>query len=111
MAGSVMLHAGYDGAAPTTLFVVLAVASLGTALLLALALVALYRRRSRPYLLIAAAVATILARSAVAAVTAARALSPTTHHLLEHGLDAVLVGLVIAAVYVARESPREVESG
>ena len=47
----------------------------------------------------------------LAAGTAARALSPTTQHLREHGLDAVLVGLVIAAVYVARESPREVESG
>jgi hypothetical protein len=29
-------------------------------------------------------------------------LSPTTHHLFEHGMDVLLVALVVAAVYYAR---------
>jgi hypothetical protein len=37
-------------------------------------------------------------------------LSPTDHHFFEHGLDVVLVALVVAAVYYARTVRREVSA-
>lgn len=96
------LHVTYAWADSLALVVVLGLAGLGAALLLGLALAALVRRRSRPYLLLAAAVAAVLARTAVAGFTVTGHLSIDTHHLLEHGLDVVLVALVVAAVYTAR---------
>jgi hypothetical protein len=45
----------------------------------------------------------------VTALTATGVLTPDTHHLLEHGLDVVLVALVVAAVYYARTVERRVE--
>lgn len=84
------------------LIVVLGLAGLGAALLLGLAMAAFVRRRSRPYLLIAAAVAALLARTGVAVFTVTGHVPLDLHHVLEHGLDVVLVALVVAAVYVAR---------
>jgi hypothetical protein len=95
-------------AAPTpslALTAALLVAGLGGSAIVALSLVALLRRRSGTYLLVTLAVATILARTAVAAVSLQGTLDAGTHHLAEHALDAVMVGLVIAAVYTARKSP------
>ncbi|WP_435359785.1 DUF7471 family protein [Haloarchaeobius sp. DFWS5] len=82
---------------------VLAVAALGSALLLGLGLAAYLRRRSRPYMLIALALGTIAARSAVAWVTMLGAVEPTAHHLVEHGLDVVMAALVVGAVWYARD--------
>ena len=96
------LHATYGWPDSLVLVGVLGVAGLGAALLLGLALAAFVRRQSRPYLLIVAAVAALLARSAVAALTVTGTLSIDSHHLLEHGLDVLLVALVVAAVYYAR---------
>ncbi len=99
-----LLHAtGYVDSLALT--VVLLVAGLGAALVLGLAIAALLRRRSTPYLLVALAVATILARTVVAGVALQGALPPGNHHLLEHLLDVVMVALVIAAVYTARSAP------
>jgi hypothetical protein len=92
------------------LVAVVIAAALGAATLLGLALAALVRRGSRPYLLIAGALAALLARSAVAAISMTGGLAAAEHHLLEHGLDVVLAALVIAAVYHARTVPRGVDS-
>ena len=81
---------------------VLVLAGLASAVLVGLALAAFVRRRSRSYLLVTLALAAVLARTGVAAVTMAGGLSDATHHLLEHGLDVVMVALVVAAVYYAR---------
>ncbi|WP_435066601.1 DUF7471 family protein [Haloplanus sp. C73] len=86
------------------------VAGLGTAVLLGLAFAAFVRRRSRPYLLLVAAFAALLGRSAVVGLSLVGVLSPAQHHLLEHGLDVVLVALVVAAVYYARTVTREVSA-
>ena len=80
----------------------LALATVGSASLVALALVALGRRRSVPYLLVAAALATLFTRTAVGWATAADLLVPTTHHLAEHGLDALTALLLLGAVAGAR---------
>jgi hypothetical protein len=84
------------------LTLVLVVAGLGASVVIALSLVALLRRRSPPYLLVTLAIGTILARTGVAVVSMQGALDVQTHHLAEHALDVVMVGLVIAAVYTAR---------
>jgi hypothetical protein len=105
----VPLHA-VVGVASLSLLAVVSVAALGTAVLLGLAFAAFVRRRSRPYLLLVAAFAALLGRSAVVAISALGLLSPTNHHLFEHGLDVVLVALVVAAVYYARTVRREVSA-
>lgn len=87
----------------TALTVVLLLAGLGASVVIGLALAALARRRSRPYLLVALAVATVLARTVVAGLSMEGAVSPARHHLAEHLLDVLMVGLVIAAVYTARD--------
>ncbi|AXG07491.1 hypothetical protein DU500_14245 [Haloplanus rubicundus] len=103
------LHAVVGVASPGLLAVV-GVATLGASALLGLAFAAFVRRRSRPYLLIVAAFAALLGRSAVVGASALGMLSPTDHHFFEHGLDVVLVALVVAAVYYARTVRREVSA-
>jgi len=66
------------------------------------ALAAFLRRRSRPYLLVALALGTLLARSVVAGASIGGLLAGDVHHVLEHGLDVAMAGLVIAAVWYAR---------
>lgn len=92
------------------LLVVVTTASMGAALLLGVAVAAFVRRRSRSYLLVAGAFAALFGRSVVAGVSLAGQLSPSTHHLVEHGMDVVLVALVVAAVYHARAVSREVSA-
>jgi hypothetical protein len=84
------------------------VAAVGASVLLGLAIAAFVQRRSRPYLLIVAAFLALLGRSAVVGVSMLGVVSPANHHLFEHGLDVVLVALVVAAVYYARTVRREV---
>jgi hypothetical protein len=99
-AGTVQLHA-----APTigpVLAAVLTVASVASAALVGLALAALVRRRTSPYLFVALAVAALAARSVVGWLGMVGRLSTGTHHLAEHALDVVMVALVVAAVYYAR---------
>jgi hypothetical protein len=99
-------HALHSSPVPSTvLTVLLLVAGLGASVIIALALVALLRRRSRPYLLVTLAIGAILARTAIAAVSLQGMVGEQSHHLAEHALDVVMVALVIAAVYTARESP------
>lgn len=110
MAAPIVLHGGLIGSPSVPLLAVLALAAAGTAVLLGLAIAAYVRRQSRPYLLIVAALAALLARSAVAGLAITGTFSPLQHHLVEHGLDVVLVGLVIAAVYHSRTVSMEANS-
>jgi hypothetical protein len=87
------------------LTIVLLLAGLGAAAVAGLALAALARRRSTPYLLVALAVLTVLARAVVGGLSLQGTLDPGVHHLAEHALDVVMVALVIAAVLVARQRP------
>lgn len=88
----------------------LALAGLGSAGVIGLALAALVRRRSWPYLLVTLALVTLLARTGVAVASMWLLLPAGTHHLLEHALDVVMAALVIAAVLTARHARREVTS-
>jgi hypothetical protein len=108
MIGPTPLHGEVTTGSPSLLLVpVIVVAAVGAAVLLGLAMGAFVQRQSRPYLLIVAALTALLARSAVAGFTLTGVFSPTDHHLLEHGLDVVLVALVIAAVYYSRTVSRQ----
>jgi ABC-type spermidine/putrescine transport system permease subunit II len=77
-------------------------ASLAAAVLAGLGLAAYIRRRSRPYLLVALALAALLARGVVGGLAFGGHLDAGSHHLIEHGLDAAMAALVIGAVYWAR---------
>lgn len=81
---------------------VVGLAAVGSAVLLGLGLAAYVRRRSKPYLLIALALAAIGVRSAVAWVTMLGMMPEAKHHLVEHGLDVVMTALVVGAVWYAR---------
>lgn len=109
LAHSVIMHA--EVAPSVGLAVLLGVAGLGSAVVLALALAALVRRRSRSYLLVALALSALLARTGVAVLSAAGTVGAESHHVLEHGLDAAMAGLVIAAVYDARSARRSADAG
>lgn len=102
MATARPLHGSTFGPESLPLLALIAIAALGSAVLLGLGLGAFVRRRSQSYLLIVAALSALLARSLVAGLSVTGLLSPAGHHLLEHGFDVVLVALVIAAVYTAR---------
>lgn len=104
---AMFLH-GYaePAAVDPAIVVVLALAGLGSAVVIGLALAALVRRQSWPYLLVTLALATLLVRTVVAATALVGGMEPVDHHTLEHGLDVAMAALVIAAVYVARQ-PRE----
>lgn len=93
-------------ASDLTLALVLSLAGLASAGLVGLALVALLRRRSWSYLLVALALATLLARTGVAVGSMTGTIGPATHHTLEHALDVAMAGLVIAAVVTARSAHR-----
>lgn len=93
------------------LSLVLALAGLGSAFVIGLALAALARRRSWSYLLVTLALAALLARTAVATLAMSGLLLPTTHHTLEHVLDVAMTALVVAAVFTARQARREAVGG
>jgi hypothetical protein len=96
------LGAGHGGTPDIAFAALLALAGLGSAVVLGLGLAALVRRRSRSYLLVTLALATLLARTGVAALSLTGMVAQGSHHLLEHGLDAAMAALVVAAVYDAR---------
>lgn len=93
------------------LTVALAVAGVASALLTGAALTAFLRRQSRPYLLVVLALAALLARSAVAGASLGGMLATDVHHVLEHGLDVAMAGLVIAAVWYAGSVRRDPTRG
>lgn len=91
------------------LVVAVTLAGLGSAVVAALGIAAYAQRRSGSYLLIALALSALLARSAVAVLTIGGIMPFATHHTVEHALDFVLVALVVAAVYYARQVERNAE--
>lgn len=84
------------------LLVILAITAVGSAVLGSLAGMALFRRRSLSYFLVTIAIGTLLLRSFLGMVTIPGLISTHTHHVLEHILDTLVIGLLFAAVYVAR---------
>lgn len=96
------LHGFESVAYGPVMIALLAVAGVGAAILVGLGLAAFARRGSRPYLLVVLALATLLARTALGALSVTRTLSLADHHTLEHVLDVAMAALVIAAVYTAR---------
>lgn len=91
------------------LVVVLALAGAASLVVAGLASVAFARRRTRSYLLVAGALAALAARTGVAGLSLGGLLGTDLHHLLEHGLDVAMAGLVIGAVYYARTVERELD--
>jgi len=85
-----------------SLTVVLVLAAVGSLILVALSLVAYRRKRSRSYLLITLAFTTLFARTALGSLVLLASFPPDYHLVLDHGLDVVMIGFVIAAVYYAR---------
>lgn len=86
------------------LLLVLTAASLGTAALVAVAMLALSSRRSLPYCLVVAATSTLFVRSILGVVTHTGVFPGHTHHVVEHVLDVGGVGLLFAAVALARRN-------
>lgn len=91
-----LLHVGSDEG---LLSLVLLAAAAVTTVLFGLSLVVAVRRRSRRYLLVSATLAALLSRSIVGLATVRGLLSAGGHHFLEHGLDAVIALLLLAAIY------------
>jgi hypothetical protein len=60
------------------------------------------RRRSRSYLLVTLALSTLLVRSATGLLSVADIYPATAFETLDHGLDIVMVSLLLGAVYYAR---------
>ena len=96
LASPTLLHAG--GGEQMLSWVLLTAAGV-TTVLFGLSLVVAYRRRSRRYFLVSATLAALLSRSIVGLLTVRGLLSPGSHHFLEHGLDALIAILLLAAVY------------
>lgn len=86
---------------------VLAAASLASAALVGVAILALVRRQSLSYGLVTAAIGALLVRSILGIGTHAGVFAGHTHHFLEHILDVAVVTLLIVAVAVARRSLSE----
>ncbi|WP_313696195.1 DUF7471 family protein [Halorarum halobium] len=99
---SVLLAGGHGGDPWYAL--VLGLAAVGGAILLGGGLAAFLRRGTRSYLLVALALGTLLARTALAVGAAWGAVDANTHHFGEHVLDVAMAGLVIAAVVYARRT-------
>ena len=96
----VLLSPGH-GTGPWYLLV-LGLAAAGGAVLLGGSLAAFLRRGSRSHLLVALALGTLLARTALAAGATWGTVGTDVHHFGEHVLDVAMAGLVIAAVVYAR---------
>lgn len=84
--------------------VILTAAGLGSAVLVAVAMGALFRRRSLSYFLVTVAIGTFTLRTFLAIVTFTGLISEHTHHLVEHVFDVVVIGLLFAAVYATRRT-------
>ncbi|QIO22264.1 hypothetical protein [Haloarcula sp. JP-L23] len=90
--------------------VVLLVSGVATATLCALGLAAYRRRGSRAYLLVALALSALVARPLLAGLSMVGAVSPDSHHTLEHAADALLVALVLGAVYYSRRIEKRLDN-
>ena len=87
-----------SGGVDWRLGLLLVLSGIGSLIVFALAVSAFRRRRSLPYLLITAALGALVLRPIVGTGTALGYVSMTAHHTIEHGLDVLIAGLLIAAV-------------
>lgn len=87
-----------SGTADWHLAFLLALSAVGSLVVFALALSALRRRHSLPYLLITAALGALVLRPVVGTGTVLGYVSMNAHHTVEHLLDVVIAGFLIAAV-------------
>ncbi|WP_255168210.1 DUF7471 family protein [Natrononativus amylolyticus] len=87
-----------SGAVDWHLALLLALSGVGSLVVFALALSAFRRRRSLPYLLITAALGALVLRPIVGTGTVLGYVPMDLHHTVEHLLDVVIAGLLIAAV-------------
>jgi heme A synthase len=99
--GSVSLG---EVALPSVLFLT----GIASAVIVGLAIIAFSQRRSRSYLLITMALATLLVRTGVGGLAMVGVIQLEFHHLIEHGLDGMMAVLLIAAVYWARTTERTI---
>lgn len=83
------------------LIVVLSIGALASALIIALSVVALARRRSRSYLLVTLAVSMLLVRTLFGVFSVGGTMDPTAHHVLEHGMDVLAAVFLIGAIWTA----------
>lgn len=88
------------------LLAVLILAGVASGVIIALALVALARRRTWSYFLVTFALATLLARTFLGGLVHLDRLGSTPHHVLEHALDILAVVLLLGAIYCARTAGR-----
>lgn len=105
-----ILHFGADHepvpAGDIALAGVLVIAGIASLVVVVLAVAALAQRRSRSYVLITMALATLFARTAVGGLAVNGIVTMKIHHITEHGLDGAMAVLLIAAVYYARTTER-----
>lgn len=80
------------------LAVLLALSAIGSLVVFTLAAAAFKRRKSLPYLLITAALGALVLRPIVGTGTALGYVPMQTHHVVEHLLDVIIAGLLIAAI-------------
>lgn len=92
------LTTAYD--LPESLVFVLALATIGTTVVLLLAFAGYLRRQSRPYLLVVVAISALVVRSMIGFGTMYGYVPMGVHHLVEHGLDFLIAVCVLAAVYL-----------
>ena len=100
------LAAGVHGR-PLATLALLTLGAVLTAVVAGLAIAAFVRRRSTPYLFVALALSSLVARTVVGFAGYADFVGPTLHHNLEHALDVVMAALVIAAVYLVGRDSRD----
>ena len=86
---------------PMTYTLVIAAEAVVATVLFALLGAAFHRRRSVPYLLLWIASSTLIIKSAVGVVPMVTAFDPTTHLIVDHGLDVVMVLVALGAIHYA----------
>lgn len=85
---------------------VIALSGIATGVLAAVGLVALSRRRSPTYFLVATALSLLAVRAVVGLLAFAGVMDVGLHNFVEHGLDFVIAVLLIAAIFEARTPGR-----
>lgn len=88
-----------SGTEAAILLAVLALATLGTAVLFLTGLAGYRRRRTRAYLLVTVALGLLLGRSILGFGTVLGLVPMPVHHLFEHGSDFAVATLVLYALY------------
>ncbi|MFB6268021.1 MAG: hypothetical protein ABEI31_10205 [Halodesulfurarchaeum sp.] len=92
--------AGGDGT--LLLFALIALSGLASLALAVIGILALGRRRSLPYLLVAAALVLLVGRAIAGGLAIAGVIDVQFHNLLEHALDLLVATLLIVAIVLAR---------